>query len=594
MDDAEISYRQKLGRQSKTLKAAVAEYRRRYKRYPPKGFDEWFAFAQANDFKMFDEFDGMMGDLEPFWSLNGEEIRRRTTQIAEIPGVDLVTVFDGNATAHTIQVKNAAGRLPSERANHFIMMMEPFLATLPDMQFAISTKSESRIIVPWESIEYPNTTVQNSEWGLQAVLGGKFIESWNGEGSVWDAFRRSCPPGSSARRLFGSIRGQSQTAQSLNLLRLEDAEGLLDPSRVGLVENPTESSDFCNKPSGRYLQGHFFSDYRTINALYPIFSPAKGEGFNDIVIPSHYYYGETKRYTYGRDPVYHIVKETDNYEMDWEGKENKIFWRGASTGGGSSPPGFLHQYQRHRLVRVSSSSTTENTTVIFPESSNADNTKYIQATVPAAKLNSEIFDVGFTAAIGCDLYHSPHANADTPPELAGGCDVMEEDLRFTDAVQLSDHWKYKYLIDLDGMGYSAHFLAFMASESAVLKSTVYREFFSDWIQPWLHYIPVSQTYNDLYNIHAYFSGPSHSVLSVARNVYTNLTAPLPPPDGTSTSSSMLGEHEGDRRLRQIARAGRHWKKTQTRRVDQEIYVYRLCLEWARLWSDERDSMVYRG
>lgn len=61
---------------------------------------------------------------------------------------------------------------------------------------------------------------------------------------------------------------------------------------------------------------------------------------------------------------------------------------------------------------------------------------------------------------------------------------MKRELRFSDAVQLADHWKYKYLIDVDGMGYSAHFLAFMASESAVLKSSVYREFFSDWLQPW--------------------------------------------------------------------------------------------------------------
>ena len=92
--------------------------------------------------------------------------------------------------------------------------------------------------------------------------------------------------------------------------------------------------------------------------------------------------------------------------------------------------------------------------------------------VPAAKLNAEIFDVGFTSAIGCALYKT------------GGCELMKKELRFTDAVQLTDHWKYKYLIDIDGQGYSAHFLGFMGSESAVLKSTVYREFFSDWIQPW--------------------------------------------------------------------------------------------------------------
>lgn len=81
MEDAQASYRKKLGGQSKTLKQAAAEYRRRYKRNPPRGFDQWFAFAKANDFKMFDEFGGMVSDLEPFWTLSSEEIRRRTTQV---------------------------------------------------------------------------------------------------------------------------------------------------------------------------------------------------------------------------------------------------------------------------------------------------------------------------------------------------------------------------------------------------------------------------------------------------------------------------------------------------------------------------------
>lgn len=193
-----------------------------------------------------------------------------------------------------------------------------------------------------------------------------------------------------------------------------------------------------------------------------------------------------------------ITKETDNYEVDWEEKENKIFWRGATTGGGSSPRGHLHKYQRHRyvhpcvslcgrhidgyryssscsLVQIASPTSTENTTVVFPASSTGPSTSYYEASLPAASVNKDMFDIGFTSAVGCSLYKD------------GGCDQMKRELRFADAVQLADSWKFKYLIDVDGMGYSAHFLAFMASESVVLKSSVYREFFSDWIVPW--YVP---------------------------------------------------------------------------------------------------------
>jgi hypothetical protein len=41
IDRSETQWKRKLERQSKTLKQAVDEYRRRYKRSPPKGFEIW-------------------------------------------------------------------------------------------------------------------------------------------------------------------------------------------------------------------------------------------------------------------------------------------------------------------------------------------------------------------------------------------------------------------------------------------------------------------------------------------------------------------------------------------------------------------------
>lgn len=205
------------------------------------------------------------------------------------------------------------------------------------MDFSISTKSESRVMIPWEHLNRPNTTILDSSGkqlvillfadrplikhsfctttiaeGINWVLGGPFVEDWRGEGSIWDSFRRSCPPNSPARRLFSAMRGTYQTHQSLNILQAPiDGKGInggkaqirMDASLVGLRKGDIEEEDFCEKPYGRYLQGHFFSDYRTVHALYPIFSPAKAPGYNDIVIPSHYYYGETKRRVFSLDVI---------------------------------------------------------------------------------------------------------------------------------------------------------------------------------------------------------------------------------------------------------------------------------------------------
>ena len=82
IEEAELKYEEKLQRQSKTLEDAVAEYKRRYRREPPKGFGEWWDFAQKYDVKMVDEYDGLMADLAPFSELSGEEVRRRAAQVS--------------------------------------------------------------------------------------------------------------------------------------------------------------------------------------------------------------------------------------------------------------------------------------------------------------------------------------------------------------------------------------------------------------------------------------------------------------------------------------------------------------------------------
>ena len=81
MDDAERRFRALLSRQSRSLRAAVKEYKRRYGRNPPKGFDAWWSFAQANKVKMIDEYDGLISDLEPFWGMTGEEFRQRSFEV---------------------------------------------------------------------------------------------------------------------------------------------------------------------------------------------------------------------------------------------------------------------------------------------------------------------------------------------------------------------------------------------------------------------------------------------------------------------------------------------------------------------------------
>lgn len=233
------------------------------------------------------------------------------------------------------------------------------------MDMPINTKAEGRILVPWEHLEFSNLTQQNSP-GMFFFLHFlyfpftkknatytdgdvkkfvDFVPDWQGQGSVWEAFRRTCPLDSPARQLYSSYRDAN--VQKRNPL-LGQSGGSDDT--IAFAKTVDDDYDFCKNPWAHYMQGHFFSDWRTISELYPVFSPAKARGFSDIRIPSHYYHRGSPRYTYAWDTVLNEVQAVDNMEVPWDQKSDLIFWRGATTGGGSTPLGFVSTYQRHRYL----------------------------------------------------------------------------------------------------------------------------------------------------------------------------------------------------------------------------------------------------
>ncbi|KAG6336178.1 hypothetical protein ID866_2916 [Astraeus odoratus] len=544
MAQAEQNFKDKLSRQSKTLAEAVAEYKRRYGRSPPRGFDEWWTFAKLNDVKLIDEYDAIVEDLAPFWSMSSEIMRQRVHEAGQLPSIDLVRIENGEAI-HVEIPRKWKDPEKGHRSLGFRRLMERYQHKLPNMDIPVNARAEGRVLVPWEYQQYSNITIRDT---LE-----DFTPDWLGTGNVWEAYRRTCEPYAPARRLFSSYRNPHSEQPK----RFLDAPDIVSDDFT-FVENVETELDYCQWPWAHFTQGHFFSDWRTMSVLYPIMSPARAQGFSDIRIPSHYYLGKSSRYTYGYDPNNPEPKDIDDMEVPWDEKSDLIFWRGATTGGGSTPNGFSPNYQRHRFVRMTHENSVANYTIIH-ESPVKPGT-YISTTVPAAKLNQDIMDVAFVNVVG---------------SYPGGEAALRATHRFADSVPLGRHWSYKYLIDLDGMGYSGRFMALMASDSAVIKSTVYREFFSDWIEPWLHFIPLSSSYSEIYNIHAYFSGPSDATLEAANM--------------TNASEVAAIRAKADAQLKKIARAGKQWKKSMARIVDMEAYVYRLVLEYARLWAEDRDA-----
>lgn len=91
----------------------------------------------------------------------------------------------------------------------------------------------------------------------------------------------------------------------------------------------------------------------------------------------------------------------------------------------------------------------------------------------------------------------------------------------------------------------------MSSNSLVFKSTIFPEWYSDHIQPWLHYVPISIDFNDLWNAMAFFRGDEN------------------------------GDGAHDDLAKEIAYAGKEWASKHWRMVDMQVYTYRLLLEVSR-------------
>ena len=84
----------------------------------------------------------------------------------------------------------------------------------------------------------------------------------------------------------------------------------------------------------------------------------------------------------------------------------------------------------------------------------------------------------------------------------------------------------------------------MSSNSVVLKSTVYPEWFTDRIQPWLHYVPVQVDLSDLYDSFVFFRG------------------------------DLKGEGNHDQMAKKIALEGKKWVETFWRDEDATAYMFR--------------------
>ncbi|KAH6610433.1 capsule-associated cap1 [Trichoderma cornu-damae] len=513
MKDAQQEFAEVKKRQSKSLGEAVAEYRRRYGMPPPPHFDEWYKFATSNKVQLIDEFDMIYDMMTPFWGLQPKTIRSR---VAEALGYDNgligVSIRDHNIThmEHGYEWQKSATR----------GMMRNFMQFLPDMDLAFNIHDEPRVVVPHDDLL---RLVATAKAGDMASLGAKrklanefsarpsdlsdgkaFTEtkvsrfSTIQHQSTWAESRMSCPPDSRARIL------EDERADDLSRYGIGD---------LAFVYNATAMSDICLTPSLSSTYGFFDrpNSFSITHDLLPVFSQSKISSYGDIVYPSPWYW-------------YNKVAYKEKSDMPWDKKQSKLYWRGSTTGGYSRDGGWRRHHRQHFVQKINSKGQAR----VMANNGGAENPRWEAKEVPRGDYQ-ELIDVHFSHVGQCD---------------PGDCEAQKEFFDVVDPVDQQNAWRYKYLVDIDGNAFSGRFYAFLQSRSLTFKIALFREWHSEWLKPWVHYVPLSLQGDDW--------------LEAVRFI----------------NEDAEGSAEGQN----IAEESREWANKTVRKEDMEVWFFRLLLE----------------
>ncbi|PNS19150.1 hypothetical protein CAC42_1886 [Sphaceloma murrayae] len=528
-----------ISRQSYTVEAAEHAYLGRRGRRPPPGFDKWFRYAQDhNAIIVEDFFDRIYDDLNPFWAKSPLEIRQQASE-----WFFRISVRNGNVTT----------RMDDERPwlNLWAHVIGNVAEHLPDLDIAINEMDESRIVVPWETI---NSYIEKEAKSRRILAADEMVREYNktainkeaetvppidwrlsSEPPYWNHAVRGCAPNSPARD--GYVPTTDFTpAPPLSATRPER-------SFQGYVQNWTYSKSPCDNPVLQGLHGTFVEpiSISTTDTLFPMFGGSKLPFNNEILLPAAMYWTDDPFYSGGA-----------GHGGPWTEKQNKVIWRGAASGGRNRQENWA-RFQRHRFVAMMNATTVgkvERQELLPPNFVLPAQDAYALSTTEGKGLGAWLKDVADAAFVHLLCF------PDTNPPF---CPYTDPWYTVEKSMPMADQYNYKYLPDIDGNSFSGRYRGFLGSTSLPIKATIYDEWHDSRLMPWAHFVPMDNTFIDIYGILEYFIG----------------------------TDSKAGH---DDVAKSIASEGKSWAEKALRKEDMVIYVFRLLLEYARLCDDNRDQL----
>ncbi|KAF7980093.1 hypothetical protein HWV62_39904 [Athelia sp. TMB] len=518
----------KVGRQSRTFSEAVKEYRRRHGRAPPIGFDAWWDYCQTHAVQLPDEYDQIYRDLEPFWGMDPQEMRMLQAEheslvdsytigkdhksdpvsvlkvcpalVLPLSRLTSQTSFSDGASANALQMFG-------DQAEEMISTLKPVQQHIPPFRAVFSPHDNPNLLTDWE--------VKNLL--IEAAEAGTHVDPMHLPEAKLNGWLAACDPHSPARNTPFDIH---IPPSAHNKTFIYDHLKVMDP---------------CLHPSLLHHSGQFVSwDY--------------GPPPERLFVP---------QFSYSSTPLHHDivtgapnawVADTDPKEdLPWEQKvEERLLWRGSTTGMWASADTRWRSQQRVRLVQLTNE-RFGNLSVLPPRETRDERVGAPEAWA-AARVNPAMMDVVFAG--------EPNSCEDAT------CDEMLATLPFRGRMGLAEAGLYKYVFDVDGNGWSSRYKRLLVSRSLIFKATAFPEWFAGRIQEYVHYIPIQMDYSDLHDAFIFFRG------------------------------DLKGDFGHDDLAKKIAEQGREWALNFWRLEDLTAYNFRLMLEYARLLSLDREAMSY--
>ncbi|BEJ14671.1 hypothetical protein CspHIS471_0404380 [Cutaneotrichosporon sp. HIS471] len=514
IERSETEWKRKLDSQSKTLREAVDEYRRRYNRAPPKGFDKWWYWAQEAGIPLPDEYDQIHLDLEPYLAIRPSDFRDNVEAASKMEGMYTITcATKGDIGTECTEKVQGEGLDPevhlvlTQRSVAQLELIKPLEGMLQDIK-AVFFMHDG----PWQFVghDYKQLLEESAESG--EYISKEALADLDNAHLGWAS---GCAPHKPLR-------------QNWDPNSLVDLEALWQTGPHSFVYDHKATMDVCTNPNLVQLMGVLNSHGKgpsPSHIMYPTMVMSKTTLHSDILGVS----AEAWTEDVGDDP-------------EWDDKkQDLLLWRGKTTG--ILYTDRFHWNVTQRVNLISHMARKEGTVPVLPVSKPGNPVGAPQME-EYADLNAKLMDVAFV---------------DDPIQCEGEvCDTLREQYRFAERKDWTTANDYKYLLDVDGNGWSARFKRLMSTNSAVLKSTIFPEWYTDRIQPWLHYIPIKADLTDLYDVMSFF------------------------------------QDEHDDLAAKIAKQGKEWSKTFWRQEDMMSYQFRLFLELARLEADDRDAASYHG